>query len=105
MRRHICGTPADHCSGSNTCVDKDWVRTHSTAEEAFECHQRHLLRSGFVQIGPRELIDPTDGYVRVLTRKMRFGASVRRGKGAESGSAVGNRLADMDPGAFRVSSL
>jgi hypothetical protein len=40
-----------------------------------------------------------------LTKKIRFGACVRRGKGPEGGSAVGNRLADMDPGAPRVVSL
>ena len=105
MRRHICGTPLDGCTGTLSTVDKEGIGTHSTAEEAFECHRQYLLAQGFTPIGPRELIDPTDGRVRVLTKKIRFGARVRRGKGPESGSAVGNRLADMDPGAPRVVSL
>jgi hypothetical protein len=53
----------------------------------------------------RELIDRADGYVRVLTKKTRLGARVRRGKGPEGGSAIGNRLADMHPGQPRVVSL
>lgn len=105
MRRHICGTPSHACTGSLCCVDKESVGTHSTADEAFECHRRYLISQGFRPIGKRELVDPADGYVRVLTKKIRFGASVRRGKGPENGSAVGNRLADMDSGAPRILSL
>ena len=105
MRRHICGTPRESCTGTHSTVDKEGVGTHTTAHEAFECHRRHLISLGFVPIGTRELIDPADGYVRVLTKKIRFGARVRRGKGSEGGSAVGNRLADMDPGGPRIVSL
>ena len=105
MRRHICGTPREACTGSPSTVDKDSVGTHATAEEAFACYRHHLLARGFIPVGPRELIDPADGYVRVLTKKIRFGASVRRGKGPESGSAIGNRFADMHPGQPRITSL
>jgi hypothetical protein len=83
-------------------VDKDGIGTHSNAQDAFECYRQYLIDQGFIPIGPRELIDPADGYVRVLTKKIRFGASVRRGKGAENGSAIGNRLADIDHGAPRI---
>jgi hypothetical protein len=86
-------------------VDKESVGTHATAHEAFACHRQYLIAQGFTAIGPRELTDPTDGYIRVLTKKIRFGTSVRRGKGAEGGSAIGNRLADMHPGAPRILSL
>jgi hypothetical protein len=102
MRRHICGTPGEHCTGSLSSVDKEGVRTHATAKEAFACHRQYLVAIGFKPVGTRELTDPVDGYVRVLTKKIRFGAPVRRGKGPESGSAIGNRLADMDPGGLRV---
>lgn len=105
MRRHICGTPRESCTGCVSTVDKDIIGTHSTAHEAFECHRQFLIATGFVPVGSRELIDPADGYIRVLTKKIRFGASVRRGKGSDSGSAVGNRLADMSTGAPRVLSL
>ena len=105
MRRHICGTPREHCTGSPTTVDKESVGTHATAHEAFACHRQYLISIGFKPIGQRELIDPTDGYVRVLTKKIRFGASVRRGKGPEGGSAIGNRFADMHPGQPRITSL
>ena len=105
MRRHICGTPAGACTGTLSTVDKEGIGTHATPQEAFACHRQHLVAAGFVPVGPRELVDPADGYVRVLTKKIRFGARVRRGKGPEGGSAVGNRLADMDPGAPRVLSL
>ena len=105
MRRHICGTPREGCTGTLSTVDKEGIGTHATAQEAFECHRQFLIARGFVPVGARELIDPADGCVRVLTKKIRFGARVRRGKGSDSGSAVGNRLADMDPGAPRVVSL
>ena len=105
MRRHICGTPRESCTGNPSTVDKESVGTHATANEAFECHRQYLISLGFTPIGMRELIDPADGYVRVLTKKIRFGARVRRGKGPESGSAIGNRLADMHPGTPRVVSL
>jgi hypothetical protein len=105
MRRHLCGTPAEACTGTLSTVDKEGVGTHATAEQAFACHRQYLIARGFVPVGPRELRDPTDGFVRVLTKKIRFGAPVRRGKGPEGGSAVGNRLADMDHGAPRVVSL
>jgi hypothetical protein len=105
MRRHVCGVPREFCTGSLTTVDKEAIGTHTNAHEAFACYRQYLIGQGFVPIGPRELIDPADGYVRVLTKKIRFGASVRRGKGPESGSATNSRLADMDPGAPRVLSL
>jgi hypothetical protein len=105
MRKHICGTPAEACTGTLCTVDKEGIRTHATAAEAFECHRQHLIRLGFVPVGTRELVDPGDGCVRVLTKKIRFGASVRRGKGPESGSAIGNRLADMDHARPRIVSL
>lgn len=105
MRRHICGTPAEGCTGTRSVVDKEGVGTHATAEEAFACYRQYLIGQGFRPVGTRELVDPSDGYVRVLTKKIRFGAPVRRGKGPESGSAIGNRLADMDPGEPRVLSL
>jgi hypothetical protein len=105
MRKHLCGTPREHCTGSPSTVDKESVGTHATAHEAFACHRQYLISIGFKPIGPRELIDPADGYVRVLTKKIRFGASARRGKGPESGSAIGNRLADMHPSQPRIVSL
>ncbi|HEY7115777.1 MAG TPA: hypothetical protein VH475_04270 [Tepidisphaeraceae bacterium] len=105
MRKHLCGTPAEGCTGTLCTVDKEGIRTHATALEAFECHRQYLISRGFVPVGTRELVDPADGCVRVLTKKIRFGASVRRGKGTDGGSAVGNRLADMDAGAPRILSL
>ena len=105
MRRHICGTPAANCTGTRSTVDKDPVGTHATAPEAFACHRQYLVSIGFKPVGQRELTDPADNYVRVLTKKIRFGASVRRGKGPDGGSAIGNRLADMHPGAPRITSL
>jgi hypothetical protein len=105
MRRHICGTPRESCTGHPSTVDKETVGTHTTAQEAFACHRHHLISLDFTPIGTRELIDPADGYVRVLTKPIRFGARVRRGKGPEGGSAIGNRLADMHPGQPRVVSL
>ena len=105
MRRHICGTPRESCTGRPSTVDKESIGTHAAAHEAFACHRQYPISIGFVSIGTRELIDPADGYVRVLTKKIRFGARVRRGKGPEGGSAIGNRLADMHPGQPRIVSL
>ena len=105
MRRHICGTPADACMGRPSVVDKEGIGTHATAEEAFACYRRYLISLGFRPVWTRELVDPSDGYVRVLTKRIRFGAPVRRGKRPESGSAVGNRLADMAPGELRIVNL
>ena len=68
MRRHICGTPREGCTGTLSTVDKEGIGTHATAQEAFECHRRFLISRGFVPVGMRELIDPADGCVRVLTK-------------------------------------
>jgi hypothetical protein len=106
MRRHLCGTPRQHCTGSPSTVDKESLGTHATAHEAFACHRHYLITHlGHIPLGPRELLDPADGLVRVLTKKIRFGSPVRRGKGPEGGSAIGNRLADLHPRQPRILSL
>jgi hypothetical protein len=97
--------PARRRTRTCSTADNKSVGTHATAHEASAFHRQYLISIGLKPVGQTELIDPTDGCVRVLTKKIRFGARVRRGKGPEAGSAIGNRLADMQPETPRFLSL
>ncbi len=90
-RKYLCGVPWEECTGSIVKMQNMWAsgaasarrgtaRVHDSREEAFVCHRNHLLRQGFVQIGPRDFQAPNNGPVRVLTKKSTFGAELRWGK-------------------------
>jgi hypothetical protein len=77
-----CGTPQMHCMGGTAVLSSGirGIKVHTTRGEAFKCHARWLKKvEGYTQIGPREFSKP--GHpVRVLTKKIRFGAMLRPGK-------------------------
>ena len=79
--KYCCGTPAIHCSGTRRlqapAID---LKFHSSRAEAFKCYKKYLVNvEGYTQIGGREF--RKDGHpVRVLTKKIRFGARLRPGK-------------------------
>lgn len=101
MRKHICGTPKEFCSGSNFSVGKGLLfhLVHQTAEEAFKCHASYLVtQKGHIQVGSREFKDPTDGYIRVLTKKSRFGAPIRKGKTGQDGNGKRGMFVDSMKG-------
>src|SRR3990170_1147990 len=86
----ICGAPVEHCVGGFARTDQNqlqfnqkgkMVKCHDSHESAFRCYARYLTKiMGFKQLGPREFQDPESGYVRVLTKKIRFGSHLRWGK-------------------------
>jgi hypothetical protein len=82
--------PFEHCTGGLTSTDqliqgRKSFRGHSTRPEAFGCMRRHLLKSGWSQIGAREFSPPDGGPIRVLTKKSHYGGLMVLGKGGESG--------------------
>jgi len=102
-RGHIilCGVPEGSCTGSKYTTDQKLpAKGHSTHEEAFRCMRRYLTSTGWTQDGlsSREFRPPegvNGGYVRILTKKTRYGARLRWGKLGErfmpEGREQGNR--------------
>lgn len=82
-KMYACGTPDNDCTttkiGASSGLKKS-ICAHGSPQKAFACHARHLLRQGFKQLGQREFEDPKTGYIRVLTKKSRFGSRLRGGK-------------------------
>ena len=79
--RYRCGTPIAHCSGSKFLqADALKEKSHSSRTESFNCYKNYLTKiEGYTQIGSREF--RKEGHpVRVLTKKIRFGARLRPGK-------------------------
>lgn len=82
--RYLCGVPSERCVGSMTGASgglHKGCKMHGSPVEAFKCHAKYLVSQGFAQVGPREFASPNNGPVRVLTKKSRFGARARGGKG------------------------
>ena len=71
---HICGTPRT-LHGKPLHRGQEIHRHPRDRPRGFRCHRQYLISIGFKPIGQRELIDPADGYVLVLTKKIRFVAA------------------------------
>ncbi len=80
--KFLCGTPHARCTGGQSSIANSLkgAKTHSTSEEAFKCYARYLLAEGYTQLGPREF-SKNGGPIQLLTKKCRFGARCRGGKG------------------------
>lgn len=81
--KYSCGVPQEYCIGGLAQVSsglKKSGKTHGSPKEAFGCYAKWLLRQGYKQVGPREFCKD-DGPILVLTKKSRFGARLRGGKG------------------------
>jgi len=84
----LCGTPQEHCSGgkvpTNAFMRQTHPKAHSSHSEAYRCHRRWLVDVlGYTDIGSRTFRPPpgvNGGYLKVLTKKSRFGARMRLGK-------------------------
>ena len=80
-RAYLCGVSAENCIGTDAMVGgNEFIKVHSTRDEAFRCMQRHLVTQGYTQIGPREFAPPDDGPVLLLNKRSKFGGVLRRGK-------------------------
>ena len=80
---YLCGTPKDHCSGTQGNVNAALGGTrkvHSSSENAFKCHKDYLIRIGYTVVDSRGLRAPDGSGIRVLTKPIRFGAKLRNGK-------------------------
>lgn len=83
MDKFLCGAPKDRCTGGLTTTSHglhDSIKAHSSHLEAFKCFRAYLLKSGYMQIGPREFKSPDDGTVLILDKKSKFGGRLRPGK-------------------------
>ena len=79
--RVLCGVPQEKCTGGLLHTDQvfDTHKAHSSHNDAFKCMRKHLLSSGYIQVGGREF-QKDGGPVLVLTKKIRYGGRLRRGK-------------------------
>ncbi len=81
----LCGVPTLECLGSsigsamNSRLKHRVSKVHNSTKEAFNCYKKHLIRQGYTQVGPREFKPNDGGPIRVLTKKSRFGSSLRWG--------------------------
>jgi len=91
--RVLCGVPALECIGSGYITTQALSKkAHASRVEAFNCMRKHLLNEGWEQIGPREFRPPDGGYIRVLTKKSRYGGMLRQGKAGEDGGMSSSRF-------------
>ena len=80
----LCGVPREHCTGYKVPVSsglgKDtWA--HGDRASAFRCKRNYLVKVlGYTQVGNREFSPPDGGPILVLTKKIRFGGRLRKGK-------------------------
>jgi len=84
----MCGTPPAHCTGgtvaTNAFLRATAPKAHQSHSDAYRCHRRYLVEVlGYEDIGNRVFRPPpgvNNGYLRVLTKKSRFGSRIRAGK-------------------------
>lgn len=86
----LCGTPKEYCIGdikpANQSLGKT-CRCHQTHQEAFKCYAQYLIKIGYKQIANNEFQKDNDPIL-ILTKKCRFGAQMRRGKGIDKGQGA-----------------
>lgn len=83
--RILCGVPKEHCQGGKLVTDQKLStnKCHSDRAGAFRCMAHYLTKVlGYTRIGAREFKPPpgSNGYVRVLSKKSRYGGKLRTGK-------------------------
>lgn len=87
----MCGTPSAHCTGgavsSNAFLRPMAPKAHPTHSAAYTCYRRYLVEVlGYEDISgesARTFRPPpgvNNGYLRVLTKKSKFGSRIRAGK-------------------------
>jgi hypothetical protein len=99
MRRYACGVPTNDCCGGIARMGPSGLsitKCHCTTEEAFKCYRRYLIKQGWKEVRSRVFEPPGGGPLRILDKKSKFGAPLRRGKSDDKGG--GNRLTPLKPG-------
>ena len=80
----LCGTPENYCNGSVAAMSNSWRgshKSHTDRVQAFKCYARYLTRvKGYTKVGSREFKPSDGGPILVLTKKIRFGGELMRGK-------------------------
>lgn len=84
----LCGVPHVHCTGGKIATNQGTrshvVKAHRSHSEAFKCYARYLVKIlEYEQVEARVFRPPpgvNGGYLRVLTKKSRFGERFRPGK-------------------------
>lgn len=99
MRRYLCPTPHECCTGGNANLGPSALtghKAHASSEESFKCYGKYLVSMGFTKQGPREFVNPETGAIRLLDKPSRFGVPIRRGKNEKDSG--GNRTTPMRSG-------
>lgn len=70
----------------SSSLNNKGLREHGSPIEAFRCHRDYLISQGYQRVDSRAFQPPPgpDGEpqpIRVLTKRSRFGARMRPGKG------------------------
>lgn len=102
---YLCGVPSEKCAGIRLTVNHGLgggTRGHVSPEEAFKCHARHLLKEGWVQVGPRDFRPPDGGPILVLTKRTKFGGKLRSGKEGNRNMPMNQRGARTRAGVIFV---
>lgn len=83
--RFLCGVPKDSCVGGFLSTDQKFStnKCHATRVEAMQCMSRYLIQIGYVRLSSREFVNPQNGYIRMLSKRARFGGRLRSGKGGD----------------------
>lgn len=82
MRKYLCGVPRQHCCGSFSVLNAampQGTKVHNSTIDAFKCMATYLISQGYKQVGSREFKRGDEPRL-VLTRKSKYGASLRMGK-------------------------
>lgn len=97
MRRYICCTPPQSCSGSKGSLGPSGLsarKLHTTSDEVLSCYGRYLESQGYKKLARREFEDPVTGRVLIVPKNP--GLPCRAGK-SEDGKS-GNRYTPMAKG-------
>lgn len=91
----VCPTPKANCTGSagafSAAFDKKGLKKHGTPEDAQRCYAKYLVEVlGYTKLNNREFLAPNGGGIHFLCKASKFGAKMRKGKGAE-GASTGQR--------------
>lgn len=100
-KMYTCGVPKEHCNGAHVATSagtreiENLYKAHVSPSQAFNCRARYLTHVlGYERIGQREFSPPDGGPVLVLSKKIRFGGKLRKGKGARGDGSASRVMPD-----------
>lgn len=87
----LCGVPFEYCEGGMKACSggirdsrhygTNAVKAHGSRSSARLCYVHYITRAlGYIRVGGREFRPPDGGPILVLTKAIRFGGRLRKGK-------------------------